>query len=357
MTPETPPLGGVFELDLATVLETPEAPPRFPDAQSVTSGRTALALVVEQLGDGAWLLPAYLCDSVLQPLRAARIAFDFYSVGGDLRPRLDELERAVEEQRPTAVLVIDYFGFPPDEADRLRALRAACTVVEDAVQGSWLELPDAAAGGIGDVVFTSFRKYLPVPDGGIVRGVQPRELPSATGESVRTRLLGQLLRGAALAGNVGGDDVEPVFLRLLERGESALDAELPLEATSAVSERLLASLDLAEAAKRRRANFAALVAALDGIDAVTPLVRELRPGVSPLVLPVRIGGGRRDDVRQKLIRRRIFCPVHWPLPPEIERERFRDEHELADEMLGLPLDQRYEPADMERLAEHLRTSL
>jgi hypothetical protein len=359
MTPETPPIGGVFELDLATVLEAENAPPRFADAQSVTSGRTALALLVDQTGVGPWLLPAYLCDSVLQPLRRAGVPFDFYSVGADLRPRFDELERAIEALSPAAVVVIDYFGFPPesDEAARLRALRDACLVVEDCVQGSLLELPDAAAGEIGDVVFTSFRKYLPVPDGGIVRGVESRELPRASGESVRTRLLGQLLRGAALAGAVVTDDVEPVFLRLLERGEAALDEELPLEATSAGSERLLASLDLADAADRRRANFIALVAALDGVDAVTPLFRELRPGVSPLVLPVRVAGGRRDALRQALIDRRIFCPVHWPLPPEIDRERFREEHALADEMLGLPLDQRYEPADMERLVEHLRASL
>jgi hypothetical protein len=190
-----------------------------------------------------------------------------------------------------------------------------------------------------------------------VRGVAPRELAPASGESVRTRLLGQLLRGAALAGDVSGDDVEPVFLRLLERGETALDEELLFEATSAVSERLLGSLDLTDAARRRRANFQALLAALEGVEAVTPLVRELRPGVSPLVLPVRIRGGRRDALRQELIRRRIFCPVHWPLPAEIDRERFPEEHALADEMLGLPLDQRYEPADMERLAEHLRACL
>jgi dTDP-4-amino-4,6-dideoxygalactose transaminase len=309
------------------------------------------------VGAGRWLLPAYLCDSVLQPLRRAGVPFDFYSVGADLRPRLDELERTVDAQSPAAVLVIDYFGFPPEEPDRLRALRNVCLVVEDCVQGSWLELPDAPGGGIGDVVFTSFRKYLPVPDGGIVTGVEPRSLPAASGASVRTRLLGQLLRGSALAGQLDGADAEPVFLRLLEAGESTLDDELPLESTSAVSERLLASLDLAAAAERRRANFAALVAALEGVEAVTPLFRELRPGVSPLVLPVRVAGGRRDALRQALIGRRIFCPVHWPLPLEIDRERFREEHELADEMLGLPLDQRYEPADMERLAEHLRAAL
>ena len=350
---ESPPIGGVFELDLAAVLEARDAPARFPQAQAVTSGRTALAILVEEM-PGPWLLPAYLCDSVLQPLRKAGIPFDFYPVGGDLRPRLDELERSVESQSPAVVLVVDYFGFPPspEDATRLRALREACLVVEDCVQGSLVELPDAAGGAIGDVAFTSFRKYLPVPDGGVLTGITPRQLPPASA-SLRERLLGQLVRGAWVSGEAEGPAVEATFLGLLEAGEAALDEELPLEATSRLSERLLAGLDLADAAARRRANFGVLLEALEESEAVTPLLRELPAGVSPLALPVRIDGGRRDTLRAELVRRRIFCPVHWPLPPEIDEQRFSEEHRLASEMLGLPLDQRYGAADMQRLADEL----
>lgn len=350
---DAPPIGGVFELDLGAVLEARDAPARFPQAQAVTSGRTALAILAEE-APGPWLLPAYLCESVLQPLRRAGIPFDFYPVGGDLRPRLDELERSVEAQSPAAVLVVDYFGFPPSPEDsaRLGALRETCLVVEDCVQGSLVELPDAAGGKLGDAVFTSFRKYLPVPDGGLLIGPAPRNLPTAAA-SLGERLLGQLLRGTWVSGQAEGPEVEAVFLGLLEAGEASLDEELPLEATSRLSERLIAGLDLREAASRRRANFTALIEALEGSAAVAPLLCELPAGVSPLALPVRIGGGRRDALRAELVRRRIFCPVHWPLPPEIDEDRFPEEHRLSSEMLGLPLDQRYEPADMQRLADEL----
>ncbi len=348
---EAPPIGGVFELDLAAVLDARDAPARFPEAQAVTSGRTALAILAEE-APGPWLLPAYLCESVLQPLRRAGIPFDFYPVGDDLRPRLDELERSVESQSPAAVLVVDYFGFPPEDAARLRGLREACLVVEDCVQGSLVELPDAAGGAIGDAAFTSFRKYLPVPDGGLLTGATPRPLPPAAA-SLRERLLGQLLRGAWVSGQVEGPQVEAVFLGLLEAGEASLDEELPLEATSRLSERLIAGLDLAEVASARRANFVALIEALEGSGAVSPVLRELPAGVSPLTLPVRVGRGRRDTLRAELVRRRIFCPVHWPLPQEIDATRFPEEHRLSSEMLGLPLDQRYEPADMHRLADEL----
>jgi perosamine synthetase len=349
---ETAPIGGAFELDAATLLELGDGPRRFADAQSVTSGRAALALLAER-APGRWLLPAYICDTALEPLRSAGVEIDFYSVGDDLRPRLDELERAIDADPPAALLVVDYFGFAPEDADRLRALRDACLVVEDCVHGSLLELPDNAGGRIGDVAFTAFRKYLPVPDGGVVLGIEPRELPPADGPSVRGRLLGQLLRGAAVSGEVPYAETEPIFLDLLETGETAL-SDAPVAATSTVSERLLARVDLASAAERRRENFTALLEAVAGSDAITPLVHELPPGVSPLLLPVRVAAGARDSLRATLIARRVYCPVHWfPLPEEIDADRFADEHRLSREILGLPIDQRYEPADMERLAREV----
>src|SRR5207248_1142481 len=156
-----------------------------------------------------------------------------------------------------------------------RAVAPACLPVRQ-------RSPAVAAGGaIGDAVFTSFRKYLPVPDGGLLTGAKPASLPPAAA-SLRERLLGQLLRGAWASGQAEGPEVEAVFLGLLEAGEASLDEELPLEATSRLSERLLARLDLADAASRRRANFVALLEALDGSDAVTPLLRTLPPGVPPL---------------------------------------------------------------------------
>ena len=345
---DTAPIGGAFELHPSALVQLDDAESRLPGL-SVTSGRTALA-VLAQRAPGLWLLPAYLCETALQPLRSEGVRFDFYAVGADLQPRLDELERAVERESPAAVLVVDYFGFPPLEADRLRALRETCVVVEDCVHGSLLELPDHAGGRVGDVAFTAFRKYVAVPDGGVLLGVDGEPLPPADGEHVRSRLLGQLLRGAAIAGDVPYAEAEPIFLSLLESGETALDA-LPPAATSTLSQRLLARHDLGAAARRRRANFRALLEALP--DCVTPLFSELPPGVSPLLLPVRVAAGARDALRSALIRRRVYCPVHWPLPEEIDEQRFPAEHRLSREILGLPIDQRYDGADMERLAREL----
>lgn len=354
-------IGGAFELDLKDVVGATAPPPLPTGTESVTSGRTALSLVAQRLQSagfgGRWLVPAYLCPSVLQPLREARVEIELYGVGTQLQPDAGLLLRTIERDPPAVLLVIDYFGFPPADADALSALRDACTIVEDCVHGSLLELPDPAAGRIGDVAFTSFRKYLPLPDGGVLVGSSGDSLPPAAIAAVAPHLLGQLLRGAFGAGELSGDHIERAFLDLLARGDRTLDGRVPYEAMSEVSRTLLARIDLPEVAERRRRNFRALASLLAPDARWAPLFDCLPAGVSPLVYPLRIFGGRRDAVRAALAAQRIYCPVHWVLPAEIDRARFPDEHRLADEILGLPIDQRYEEEHMKRSASAFATAL
>lgn len=354
-------IGGSFELELDEIIGAGAPATLPPGAESVTSGRTAIALVAQRLQatgrNGRWLVPAYLCPSVLQPLHATGVEIELYGVGALLQPNADALRRTVERDPPAALLLIDYFGFPPAEEEPLRALRRVCAVVEDCVQGSLIELPDAAGGLIGDVAFTSFRKYLPLPDGGVLVGSGGDALPPAPTSAVAQRLLGQLLRGAFAAGKLRGAQVEHTFLDLLADGERALDETVPHEAMSEVSGRMLARIDLPQIAARRRRNFRTLEAALPPIAGWSPLFRELPPGVSPLVYPLRISDGRRDAVRAALAARRVYCPVHWTLPPEVDRARFPEEHRLADEILGIPVDQRYEEEHMEWAAGAFATAL
>jgi hypothetical protein len=46
----------------------------------------------------------------------------------------------------------------------------------------------------------------------------------------------------------------------------------------------------------------------------------------------------------------VYCPVYWPrLPAGVRRCDFRAAVETGDEMLGLPIDQRYGDAEIDEL--------
>src|SRR4051812_37006435 len=280
-------VGGDLELDPQLLLRS-VAEGRETDLDGVLcdSGRSALAVarrIAEATDDPPelFLLPAYVCESALAPFAGATVAL--YPVGETLQPDVEAIERLAAGRR-ACVVVVDYFGFPP--AGGVDDLRPRHLVVEDAAGGSLVELAEPAAGRFGDLALTSLRKFAPVPDGAVLRGplVRPESLPPVDGALVQQRLLAKLLRHELLAG--GPPELEAASLALVARHEQAVDAA-PVAAMSTLSRQLLAQLDLAAAAERRRTNFEALRDALDGAD-VVPLHDTLPAGVSPLVFPVRV---------------------------------------------------------------------
>jgi dTDP-4-amino-4,6-dideoxygalactose transaminase len=359
-------IGGDLELDPDLLLESIEGEPTpgF-DGVLCDSGRNAIALSIEHLRDApspptVFLLPAYLCASMLQPFVAAGVETRFYPVGRDLEPDVSAIAALARDER-ACVLVVDYFGFPPSPAaaEALRSLDAR--VVEDAAHGSLVELDAPAAGSIGDLVLTSFRKFAPVPDGALARGngLDADRLADPDGRLVLQRLVAKLMRFEHRMG--GPAALEPAVLALVDAHEAALDANTHSPARmSDISRRLLSRLDLAAAAHARRANFLELLSVLDGSTlsrSLVPLYGSLPAGVSPLTFPVRVRGDRRDALRRELIRRKVYCAVHWALPPAVPRDTFGAEAELSEEVLSLPLDQRYEPLHMRELAVRLAAAV
>ena len=104
------------------------------------------------------------------------------------------------------------------------------------------------------------------------------------------------------------------------------------------------SFDYRAIAKRRIENYALLLARLRKV----AVFAELPSGVVPQGFPIRVGA--RDSVRQALCDSQIYPPIHWRLGDAVPKE-FSGSHRLSSEILTLPCDQRYDMADMERVAE------
>jgi dTDP-4-amino-4,6-dideoxygalactose transaminase len=300
---------------------------------------------------------------VIQPFREEELPVAFYRVRQDLTVDVDDL---VEQARATgagAVLVISYFGFPygDDLSEALADLRTRCRVIEDCVHGSLLEFPDPVVGRVGDFVVTSFRKYLPLPDGGLVTGPAAAELPELaeeTGHYVRWRTLAKVLCSEYLDGDAP-DAVAPGYRALFLAAEALIDRETPLSATSGISGGLFAKLDLAAVAARRRENFRLLTELFARPDVAAigrPLFSHLPDAVSPLLFPIVVDPERRERLREALREKRIFLPVHWPVPDEVDPDRRRASAQLASSIVSLHLDQRYGPCELETQVAALRSA-
>jgi hypothetical protein len=75
-----------------------------------------------------------------------------------------------------------------------------------------------------------------------------------------------------------------------------------------------------------------------------------KPQKSTLYYPIMLPNKEtRDLVQQLAAKREVYCPVIWPVPEEA-KVVCRTAKRVADCMLGIPCDQRYNVQDMKVVA-------
>lgn len=309
------------------------------------SGRSALYQIlktVSRVVSKVWF-PDWLCESMIDAAKQAGMAYGFYRLGSDLRM---DVSRFVEQQESDggsdAVVLVNYFGLVDLEESiaELKALNGAKIIIEDDVQALFSFLYESP--GSADFRFTSLRKSIPAPDGGLVR--TEWEMPKATEPNTfaRFKLEGSLLKGKA---GVQMDDCE--YLRLFEEGERLIDQNYDSRMSDEAAY-VLASEDMQSAASRRRANAHYLVEELEclGIKPIIPIKDKCVPLFVPICLE------NRDEVRRELRKNNIFCPVHWPLRADMMALDMG--RRMAEKELSLVVDQRYGIDDMISIVNVLR---
>ena len=133
---------------------------------ALLSGLIALGL---KKGDSV-IIPAYMCDSTIRPLKAYGFNLVFIDIEKDLSLSVDKLKKVIEESPIKALLVVHYFGLTQN-IDKVVDVchEYGVKVVEDASH-SFLSQFMRNRGSIkGDIEIFSMRKSLPIIDGGALR--------------------------------------------------------------------------------------------------------------------------------------------------------------------------------------------
>ena len=317
----------------------------------VASGRAALHRILRKLqGQGVRHvhLPAYLCESVLQAVKARGMEFSFYPVDAELVAHPDPPKGSV-------VLLIHYFGRINEAAHKLRTEAGnSFWLIEDACQAL---LSDWRGPNDEHVHYLlSPRKFGPAPLGGWSNVLEDIEDDPDTEDLAYRSLAARLVKGAYRKDL--SDDVDPTiesfYLNAFAVVEGEFDAIDPNSALPSWVAKLIASINWRQAARVRLENQQVLRNTLpDAL--VSPGGGIFKPGEVPLGHPIVVQ--RRDTLREELAIRRIFCPIHWKLPPEVGIGSFPLAHELAQGCLTLPVDQRYTTQHMEFVADCVARSL
>ncbi len=354
----------------------------------VFSGRTAIFHGLRVLGVAAGervLVPAFNCASLVEPILRHGAKAAFYKVNTDCSADFDDIERRIDA-KTRAIVVIHYFGFP----ERLDRFREVCRtrglyLIEDCAHVLAGEAASIPLGATGDVSVFSWRKFLPVGDGGqlvinnptlttdvrldkpsvvvrvkAVKDAVDRILESpnalARGASVLWRLpsMARRRRSAAVP-DAASESVAGATTAAneLDLGCPFTLVNLPM---SPFSRFVADHIDLSPIIEQRRSNYLYIRRLVGALPGVVPLFKDLPDGVCPLAFPFFVED--RKDFHLRLRSKGIPAST-WGgvIHPDLPLEEFPESRVLYDGLIYLPVHQSLTVHEMDTMGRVVRDAL
>ena len=321
----TKPIGGYFEL------ADRESADNFPhkDGILLNTGRNALEYILRSIKDiKSIYLPYFTCEVVLEPIKKLGIPYNFYRIN----PRF-EIADCIILGEGDYIIVNNYYGIK-DLYIRSLYARYGDHLIVDCAQAFFAPVVT------GIKAFYSCRKFVGVADGGIAYlgneiGADVSLLEFEPTETHSDHLLIRKEKGA-----------EAGFCNY-QANEAALDRQ-PIRQMSELTKDALQHIDYDKIKQQRIRNWNILNDSLVVTNQIqTPLTSDFE---CPMVYPYMVENGL--ELRKKLISEKIFVAKYWP--NVIPYDGFEFEVNLADKVVCLPLDQRYDKEDMNRIIEIIK---
>lgn len=145
-----------------------------------------------------------------------------------------------------------------------------------------------------------------------------------------------------------GVDCNSIYREIFAKSEQRLDMQTEVYQMSDISKNILECISITQLQAKRKKNYGQLKGKLKNIPVKDVLSTD---NFVPLVYPVYVEN--RNQFRQYLMENKIYCAVHWPLTGT-ELENDTDAVKIYENIISLPIDQRYEGMHMEYLAQVIK---
>jgi dTDP-4-amino-4,6-dideoxygalactose transaminase len=355
---------------------------------SFYTARYALAAGIRGLGlkpENNVLVPAYNCGAEIDPVKANRTQLKYYKVRKNLTADLDSLRDSIDK-KTKALLITHYFGFPQP----LEEIQEICGehnlfLIEDCAHAFLSSYYDGRPlGSFGDISIFSFRKTVPVPNGGClvinndnVWVIHPAKRPNffsthyVFAEQLKVRMSRKHQESLKKATSAMSCNTRyflllslRVFIRLFNKifnvggtylaypGGIEYRGELLDWGMSALSKEILNSTDFEKVRMIRRRNFKYLLDYFNRESRFSLPIQELPDSVCPLIFPLLVEN--RDEVYSLLKKRGVSVQRVWAnFHSDVPWEHFPEAEFLKLHVLGLPVHQDLSLADLENMLKEL----
>lgn len=295
------------------------------------------------------LIPAYTCQTVITPFEEARWTCLYFNILKDLRIDLGHLCNQVEKHHPTLLVVHPYFGMDLNENETtfIQSIRnQGVKVVVDLTQCIFSEQKFPFA----DYIVGGYRKWFPIPDGGymVANADSPHSKQLEENEPFVTRQIDAMyLRGQYFQNE--DQRTKQISIRLSKSADHVAEKNITPHRMSALSCNLLEKEDKQANQQRRISNFRYLFDNIKNSEKYV-LVCSDKSLVTTAPLYFTLYVENRRDLQMKLAKESIYAPVIWPVEDEnvliSEEVRY-----IYDHLLAIPIDQRYDGQDMQRVVD------
>ena len=299
-------IGGYFELELPSHIEL------HSNAIALNSGRFCLEYILRCRKYSMVYVPFYTCDSAIEPIIKLNIPYKFYHIDENYRI-IDNITLLDDE----ALMYTNYWGLQDDYCLEL-AQKYGSKLIFDYTQ-AFFSNPI-----LGIDTFYSCRKFFGVPDGGYV--YTDANVDFDIDQDVSYSRLDSLIKRIDISPEAGYDDF---------RKCSDSFHNMPIRRMSNFTKRMMGSIDYQQTANIRRENYNILQQAFGG--------KILCDSEVPMIFPYKSENGQTS--RSRLIQNRIFVAKYWPNVDDWAGKG-AVETNMANNILPLPIDQRYDVEDM-----------
>lgn len=291
------------------------------EAIALNCGRNCLGYILMARNISRIWLPKFLCESVKGVCDKANVQVREYSINQEFMPILDDNES-------DWVYIVNYYGQLSDSKIERLVEKYRGKVILDYSQ-AYFQMPIKGV----DTIYTC-RKYFGVTDGAFLYTNQNIGLELPIDESFRrvNFLMGRFERTA-----------QEFYDQYKENNE--LFKNEPLKRMSKLTDNLLRGIDYEEVKRIRNENFMYLHRKLENKNQLNINIYD-----GPFMYPLYVEHG--SEIRRKLWEHKIYIPILWPNVLD-ECQKTELEYQMSDNILPLPVDQRYSLCDMESIIDIL----
>jgi perosamine synthetase len=340
------------------------------------SGRTAIRKASMLLGIKSGdeiLAPSYNCGSELDPLLRTGVIIKFYKVNQRCQIDFQHLEKNISS-KTKAIYVTHYFGFPQSIEHIKRILyQTGLPLIEDCALSLFSRAGAIKLGSIGSMSIFSFKKTLPVPDGGaliindsnlnkadwLLKSAKPLEVCHNSLPIIKATVLRYLSRASMYRHRLYFINRRSTNKFQSEAARENVpempnnyyyDEKFTNKGISAISNFIIKNIDVDTIIHKRRKHYSHLLSMLSGYKEYQIIYKEIPDGTCPLSFPVIVQ--KRDNLIFKLLENSIDAIAWWKgYHKGLQWVGFPEAQFLKDNVLTLPVHQNLNDEDIEYIGK------